>query len=85
MFLNGFTLKVYFCQTQQQAASSVTIYLKNLAAADFLMSLCLPMRIANYASSSVHLRQVYCSFGSSALYLNMYASILFMGYIAANR
>ncbi|XP_044059187.1 P2Y purinoceptor 14-like isoform X1 [Siniperca chuatsi] len=84
LLLNGFTLKVYFCRVQQ-ASSSMTIYLKNLAAADFLMSLCLPIRITNYASSSVPVLQVYCNFGASAFYLNMYASILFMGYIAANR
>ncbi|XP_051255646.1 P2Y purinoceptor 14-like [Dicentrarchus labrax] len=85
LFLNGFTLKVYFCRAQQQVSSSVTIYLKNLAAADFLISLCLPIRIINYASRSVPIHQVYCNFGASAFYLNMYASILFMGYIAANR
>lgn len=85
LVLNGFTLRVYFCGTQQHMASSVTIYLKNLAAADFLISLCLPLRIVNYASSSVPVRRVYCNFGASAFYLNMYASILFMGYIAANR
>ncbi|KAM7398796.1 hypothetical protein PAMP_018106 [Pampus punctatissimus] len=85
LVLNGFTLKVYFCCSQQQTSSSVTIYLKNLAAADFLISLCLPIRITNYASSSISVRQVYCNFGASAFYLNMYASILFMGYIAANR
>ncbi|XP_040903014.1 P2Y purinoceptor 14-like isoform X2 [Toxotes jaculatrix] len=85
LFLNGFTLKVYFCRALSQTSSSVTIYLKNLAAADFLISLCLPIRIINYASSSVPVRQAYCNFGASAFYLNMYASILFMGYIAANR
>ncbi|KAG7233784.1 hypothetical protein INR49_006589 [Caranx melampygus] len=85
LVLNGFTLRVYFCSTQQHMSSSVTIYLKNLAAADFLISLCLPLRIVNYASSSVPVRRVYCNFGASAFYLNMYASILFMGYIAANR
>ncbi|KAM6987834.1 P2Y purinoceptor 14-like isoform 2-T2 [Tautogolabrus adspersus] len=85
LLLNGFTLKVYFCSAQQQASSSVTIYLKNLAAADFLLSLCLPIRISHFASRSVTMFRVYCSFGASAFYLNMYASILFMGYIAANR
>ncbi|XP_068174213.1 P2Y purinoceptor 14-like [Antennarius striatus] len=85
LFLNGFTLKVYFCQAQQLAYRSMTVYLKNLAVADFLISLCLPMRIANYASSSISIRQIYCNFGASAFYLNMYASILFMGFIAANR
>ncbi|KAF7218348.1 P2Y purinoceptor 14 isoform X2 [Nothobranchius furzeri] len=85
LFLNGFTLRVYFCRPQRRASSSVTIYLKNLAASDFLISLCLPIRIMNYASNSVDIRLVYCNFGASAFYLNMYASIMFMGYIAANR
>ncbi|XP_072247974.1 P2Y purinoceptor 14-like [Leuresthes tenuis] len=85
LILNGFTLRVYFCSAQQQMSSSVTVYLKNLAAADFLISLCLPMRILNYSSNSGSIRRAYCNFGASAFYLNMYASILFMGYIAANR
>ncbi|KAM4743496.1 P2Y purinoceptor 14-like isoform 2-T2 [Anableps anableps] len=85
LVLNGFTLRVYFCVAQHQASSSVTIYLKNLAASDFLISLCLPLRIMNFATNSTLIRQVYCNFGASAFYLNMYASILFMGYIAANR
>ncbi|KAM8905327.1 P2Y purinoceptor 14-like [Spinachia spinachia] len=87
LLLNGFTLKVYYCRAgrQQRGSDVVTVYLKNLAAADLLVSLCLPVRIANYAAVSVSVRRVYCSFGASAFYLNMYASILFMGYIAANR
>ncbi|MEQ2264121.1 hypothetical protein XENORESO_019748 [Xenotaenia resolanae] len=85
LVLNGFTLRVYFCVAQRQASSSVTIYLKNLAASDFLISLCLPLRIINFSTKSTLIRQVYCNFGASAFYLNMYASILFMGYIAANR
>ncbi|XP_062241329.1 P2Y purinoceptor 14-like [Platichthys flesus] len=85
LLLNGFTLKVYFCRGQQQTTSSVTVYLKNLAASDFLISLCLPIRILHFASSSPPVRLAYCNFGSAAFYLNMYASILFMGFIAANR
>ncbi|KAE8294845.1 P2Y purinoceptor 14 [Larimichthys crocea] len=85
LILNGFTLKVYFCRPQQLTTSSMTIYLKNLAAADFLTSLSLPNRIMTYASSSVPIFQIFCSFGASAFCMNMYASILFMGYIAANR
>ncbi|KAK1786072.1 hypothetical protein P4O66_017805 [Electrophorus voltai] len=82
--LNTITMRVYFC-TSQQFYSSVTVYLKNLAAADFFLCLCLPIRIANYASSSATIQNVYCTFGTAAFYLNMYASILFMDYIAANR
>nr|XP_043887546.1 P2Y purinoceptor 14-like [Solea senegalensis] len=82
LLLNGIILNFYFCRARQQKTSSVTVYLKNLAAADFLISLCLPLRILNHASNS---NWVYCNFGSPVFYLNMYASILFMGYIAANR
>ncbi|KAI3353390.1 hypothetical protein L3Q82_019931, partial [Scortum barcoo] len=84
VLFNGAIMKFYFCRARQQS-SSIMVYLKNLAAADFLLCLCLPVRIINYASSSVTVRLVYCSFGASALFLNMYASILFMGYIATNR
>ncbi|XP_014186360.1 P2Y purinoceptor 14-like [Haplochromis burtoni] len=85
LLLNGFIMKFYCCRAQQQASSSLMVYLKNLTAADFLLCLSLPLRIAHYASSSPIVQELYCSFGASALYLNMYASIIFMGYIAANR
>ncbi|XP_026019359.1 P2Y purinoceptor 14-like [Astatotilapia calliptera] len=85
LLLNGFIMKFYCCQAQQQASSSLMVYLKNLTAADFLLCLSLPLRISHYASSSPIVQELYCSFGASALYLNMYASIIFMGYIAANR
>ncbi|XP_062275945.1 P2Y purinoceptor 13-like [Scomber scombrus] len=83
--LNGFTLKVYFCSAQQQVSSIMMVYMRNLAASDFLLCLCLPFYIANYVSSFVTLRLVHCIFASCAFYLNMYASILFMGYIAADK
>lgn len=61
------------------------VYLKNLAAADFLLCLSLPLRISHYASRSAAIHLLYCNLGASIFYINMYASILFMGYIAANR
>uniref|UniRef100_A0A669DGA5 P2Y purinoceptor 14 n=1 Tax=Oreochromis niloticus TaxID=8128 RepID=A0A669DGA5_ORENI len=85
LLLNGFVLKFYISQTQQQASSSLMVYLKNLTAADFLLCLCLPLRITHYASSSGILHRLHCSFGATSLYLNMYTSILFMAYIAVNR
>ncbi|KAM9363745.1 putative G-protein coupled receptor 34 [Symphorus nematophorus] len=83
--LNGFVMKFYFCGAQRQASSSIMVYLKNLVAADFLVCLCLPIRIINYASDSVTIRLVYCNFGICTFLLNMYASIMFMGYIAGDR
>ncbi|XP_068593538.1 P2Y purinoceptor 14-like [Cebidichthys violaceus] len=85
LLLNGFIVKFYFCRAQQKASSSITVYLKNLAAADFLLCLCLPIRIAKYASRSLAVKLIHCKFGTAVLFLNIYASIMFMGYIAANR
>ncbi|CAI5669768.1 unnamed protein product [Oreochromis niloticus] len=85
LLLNGLILKFYCCGAQQQASSSLMVYMKNLTAADFLLCLSLPLRISYYGSTSVIVWQLYCSFGLSALFLNMYASILFMCYVAANR
>ncbi|XP_062275939.1 P2Y purinoceptor 14-like [Scomber scombrus] len=83
--LNSLTLKVYFCSAKLQVSRIMMVYMKNLAASDFVLCLCLPFNIANYVSSSANFRQVYCIFVDSTFYLNTYASILFMGYIAANR
>uniref|UniRef100_A0A669BB20 G-protein coupled receptors family 1 profile domain-containing protein n=2 Tax=Oreochromis niloticus TaxID=8128 RepID=A0A669BB20_ORENI len=85
LLLNGFILKFYCCGAQQQASSSLMVYLKNLTAADFLLCLSLPLRISYYGGTSVIVMRLYCSFGASALFLNMYASIIFMCYVAANR
>ncbi|CAI5669766.1 unnamed protein product [Oreochromis niloticus] len=83
--LNGLILKFYCCGVQQQASSSLMVYLKNLTAADFLLCLSLPLRISYYGDTSVIVMRLYCSFGASALFLNMYASIIFMCYVASNR
>ncbi|XP_042071508.1 P2Y purinoceptor 14-like [Haplochromis burtoni] len=84
--LNGFIMKFYCCRARQQASSSLMVYLKNLTAADFLLCLSLPLRIAHYAiSSSPSFSCSHCTVGASAFFLNMYASIIFMAYLAANR
>ncbi|XP_077466687.1 P2Y purinoceptor 14-like [Stigmatopora argus] len=91
LLLNGLTLRVFLRRGGGggNAGSSrcVGIYLKNLAAADFLLTLCLPFRVAKHAAAgpSGLLLRVYCGLGAPAFYLNMYASILFMGHIAGNR
>ncbi|XP_028288056.1 P2Y purinoceptor 14-like [Parambassis ranga] len=85
LILNGFIMRFYFCEAHQRAPSCIMVYLKNLAAADFLLCLSLPLRISHYASRSVTVHLLYCNLGASILYINIYASIMFMGYIAANR
>uniref|UniRef100_A0A3B5M5R3 G-protein coupled receptors family 1 profile domain-containing protein n=1 Tax=Xiphophorus couchianus TaxID=32473 RepID=A0A3B5M5R3_9TELE len=78
LVLNSFTLWFHCCQPQKNASKSLMIYLKNLTAADFLLCLSLPLRIIHYTTRSVTIHLLYCSFGASILFLNMYASILFM-------
>ncbi|XP_030004230.1 P2Y purinoceptor 14-like [Sphaeramia orbicularis] len=85
LLLNGFILWFYFCQSQR-SSSTIMVYLKNLVAADFLLSLCLPFSIVNLTTTSnLTIRLVHCKFGIAIFYLNMYASILFMAHIAYNR
>ncbi|XP_050985716.1 P2Y purinoceptor 14 [Labeo rohita] len=84
LVLNSITMRVYFC-SNQRVQSSIMVYMKNLAAADFFLCLCLPLRIANSITQSITIRNIYCSFGATAFYINMYASIFFMDIIAVNR
>ncbi|KAM4742752.1 P2Y purinoceptor 14-like [Anableps anableps] len=85
LILNSFTLWFHCHGAHGQVSKSWMIYLKHLTAADFLLCGSLPLRIIHYASSSFTIHLLYCSFGAPFLFLNMAASILFMGYIAANR
>ncbi|XP_047433360.1 P2Y purinoceptor 14-like [Mugil cephalus] len=84
LLLNCCIIKFYLCQAQQRQSSSILVYLKNLAAADLLHCLSLPLRITKHIGRSDTILQVYCKFGASTFYVNIYVSILFMGYIAAN-
>ncbi|XP_008424954.1 platelet-activating factor receptor-like [Poecilia reticulata] len=83
--LNGFTLWFHCRTTRRQVSKSWMIYLKHLTAADFLLCMNIPLRIIHYTNSSLTFYILFCSLGAPLSLLNMYASILFMGYIAANR
>lgn len=85
LILNSLTLWFHLCRAQQNASKSWVIYLKNLTAADFLLCLGLPLRIADYAGASVNIHRFYCTFGAPIFYINMYTSILLMAYIAVSR
>ncbi|XP_038162756.1 P2Y purinoceptor 14-like [Cyprinodon tularosa] len=85
LILNSFTLWFHCCGAHRQVSKSLTIYLKHLTAADFLLCISLPMRIIYYSTRSFTVHLFYCGFGSAFLYLNIITSIMFMGYIAANR
>ncbi|XP_038671523.1 P2Y purinoceptor 14-like isoform X2 [Scyliorhinus canicula] len=84
IILNSLAFWVYFCHVP--SSNSVIIFLKNLVIADLLLVLSLPIRIVGRNRlSSTTLRKIYCNFATCIFYLNMYSSILFLGYIAATR
>ncbi|XP_041032198.1 P2Y purinoceptor 14 [Carcharodon carcharias] len=84
IILNSLAFWVYFCHVPN--SNSIIIYLKNLVVADFLLVLSLPIKIiGGNKVSSITLRKTYCNFVTCIFYLNMYSSILFLGYVAATR
>ncbi|XP_038671524.1 P2Y purinoceptor 14-like [Scyliorhinus canicula] len=84
IILNSLAFWVYFCHVPN--SNSIIIYLKNLVAADLLLVLSLPVRIgAEKKVGSTVLRKIYCNYTTCIFYLNLYSSILFLGYIAATR
>lgn len=85
LILNSFTLWFHCHGPHKQVSKSWMIFLKHLTIADLLLCFSLPVRIMHHASSSFTISLLSCSVGTSVLYLNMFASILFMGFIAANR
>ncbi|XP_051790892.1 G protein-coupled receptor 34 like [Erpetoichthys calabaricus] len=66
----------------QKPRTSIAVYLKNLAIADFLLVLCLPFRIAFQNTPGPH---ILCKIIGCFFYINMYASILFLSLISLDR
>ncbi|XP_063060540.1 P2Y purinoceptor 13-like [Engraulis encrasicolus] len=66
--------------------SSFIVYLKNLVAADLLMTLTLPVTAADWIPGvPVALKAYNCQFGRVFFYLCMYVSIVLMGVISLDR
>ncbi|XP_041920267.1 P2Y purinoceptor 13-like [Alosa sapidissima] len=66
--------------------STFLVYLKNLVAADLLMTLTLPIRAASrLPSASLGLRAFTCRFASTLFYYCMGISIVLMGLISLDR
>ncbi|XP_026861045.2 probable G-protein coupled receptor 34 isoform X2 [Electrophorus electricus] len=66
--------------------NSVWIFLVNLAMADLLLVICLPLRVA-YHVNHEHwaFPSVLCKFVGNAFYTNMYISIVLLGLISVDR
>ncbi|KAG8448371.1 hypothetical protein GDO86_015454 [Hymenochirus boettgeri] len=65
-----------------QRCTSIIIYMRNLAVADLLLSMCLPFRVA-YQNTNGPL--ILCKIIGAFFYLNMYASIMFLSLISLDR
>lgn len=68
------------------STSTFIVYLKNLVAADLLMTLMIPpMAASNLPGASVGLRAFDCRFSSVVFYCCLYTSITLMGLISLDR
>uniref|UniRef100_A0A4W5QG01 Purinergic receptor P2Y13 n=1 Tax=Hucho hucho TaxID=62062 RepID=A0A4W5QG01_9TELE len=83
LIING--VAVWVCM-QLRSTSTFTVYLKNLLAADLLMTLTIPVKAANILSSApLALKAFACRFSDVIFYLCMYMSIILLGLISLDR
>ncbi|XP_077326724.1 lysophosphatidic acid receptor 6-like [Lithobates pipiens] len=80
-------LAIYFLCHLPQQRSPTTIYMKNLAFADLLLVITLPLRIYGYALSdnASDLNILTCRIAGLFLLLNMYSSIFLLTCISLDR
>ncbi|XP_051637965.1 G-protein coupled receptor 171 isoform X2 [Manacus candei] len=71
---------------KHQKHKPMNIYLINLLTADFLLTLTLPMKIiVDLGIASWNLRIFHCQVTACFIYLNMYLSIIFLGFVSMDR
>ncbi|XP_017690941.1 PREDICTED: probable G-protein coupled receptor 171 isoform X1 [Lepidothrix coronata] len=71
---------------KHQKHKPMSIYLINLLTADFLLTLTLPMKIiVDLGIASWNLRIFHCQVTACFIYLNMYLSIIFLGFVSMDR
>ncbi|NXO06784.1 GP171 protein, partial [Oriolus oriolus] len=79
-----FALWAFTQKNQKQKCMS--IYLINLLTADFLLTLTLPVKIVvDLGIASWNLRIFHCQVTACLIYLNMYLSIIFLGFVSMDR
>ncbi|XP_074403692.1 G-protein coupled receptor 171 [Zonotrichia albicollis] len=71
---------------KDQKKKCMSIYLINLLTADFLLTLTLPVKIiVDLGIASWSLRIFHCQVTACFIYLNMYLSIVFLGFVSMDR
>ncbi|XP_019358691.1 PREDICTED: probable G-protein coupled receptor 171 [Gavialis gangeticus] len=89
IFLMGFIGSCFalwaFTQNDQNQ-KCISIYLINLLTADFLLTLALPVKIAvDIGIASWKLKIFHCQFTACLIYINMYLSVIFLGFVSMDR
>lgn len=84
LLLNSMAMWVFFkIRTQQR---TFMLYLRNMAVADLLMTLTLPVNLLIEAKvAPLWLHAISCKYTAVLFYCCMYASILFLGLVALDR
>ncbi|NXJ10970.1 GP171 protein, partial [Odontophorus gujanensis] len=89
IFLTGFLGSCFalWAFTQKgQKQKCMSIYLTNLLTADFLLTLALPVKIiVDLGVAPWKLRIFHCQVTACFIYLNMYLSIIFLGFVSMDR
>ncbi|XP_068001006.1 G-protein coupled receptor 171 isoform X2 [Melanerpes formicivorus] len=89
IFLVGFIGSCFalWAFTQRgQKQKCMSIYLMNLLTADFLLTLALPVKIiVDLGVASWKLKIFHCQVTACFIYLNMYLSIIFLGFVSMDR
>ncbi|NXC41550.1 GP171 protein, partial [Penelope pileata] len=89
IFLMGFLGSCFalWAFTQKgQNQKCMSIYLANLLTADFLLTLALPVKIiVDLGVASWNLQIFHCQVTACFIYLNMYLSVIFLGFVSMDR
>jgi G protein-coupled receptor 34 len=84
--LVGNTIALYVFLGIHRKRNSIQIYLLNVAIADLLLIFCLPFRIMHHLNQNKWiLGVVLCKVVGTLFYMNMYISIILLGFISLDR
>ncbi|KAJ8378110.1 hypothetical protein AAFF_G00248240 [Aldrovandia affinis] len=75
-----------FCRSHRDARKPVGVYLINLLISDLLLVLALPFKVAaGLGAAPWRLRVFHCQVSAVLIYINLYASILFLALVSVDR
>ncbi|XP_032887730.1 probable G-protein coupled receptor 171 [Amblyraja radiata] len=82
----GSCVALWAFSKQRKAKKCLNIYLINLLTADFLLTLALPFKIVvSLGVAPWSVKIFHCQVTACLMYINMYASIIFLGFVSIDR